>query len=99
RVPVAHEDAAHESAERILVLHDEDGLAATTLGGGLHATRLHVLLVGGGQEDAKGRSAAGLRIDVDRAARALDDAVDGGEAEPGALAGLLGGEEGLEEAG
>ena len=37
-----------------------------------------------------------LRIGEDEAARLLDDAVDGRQAEPGALADFLGGEERLE---
>ena len=41
--------------------------------------------------------APGFEIDVDVAAGLLDDAVDGGEAEPGPLPHLLGGEERLED--
>jgi len=44
-------------------------------------------------------AAAGSGIDVDEAATLLDDAVDGGQAKARALAGFLGGEEGLEDAG
>ena len=39
----------------------------------------------------------GSRFGEDEAARLLDDAVDGGKAEPGPLPHFLGGEEGLED--
>ena len=38
-------------------------------------------------------------VGKDIATRLLDDAIDGGKAEPGALANFLGGEEGLEDLG
>ena len=41
------------------------------------------------QEDAERRAAARLGIDIDEAAGLLDDAVNRGEAETGALADLL----------
>ena len=49
------------------------------------------------QEDAERRALADFGVDIDEAAGLLDDAVDGGEAEPGALADLLGREERLED--
>src|SRR3546814_5251750 len=49
-----------------------------------------------GKVDGEGRALAGHRIGEDVPARLLDDAVDGREPQPGALAGFLGGEEGLE---
>jgi hypothetical protein len=49
------------------------------------------------QVDGEAGALADLRIGEDEAARLLDDAVDGREAEPGALAHFLGGEEGLED--
>jgi hypothetical protein len=48
------------------------------------------------QIDDEARPLPDLRIGEDEAARLLDDAVDGRQAEPGALADFLGGEEGLE---
>ena len=60
--------------------------------------RLHI--VGGRNvarnENAEGRALAELRIHVDETAGLLDDAVDGREPEPGALADILGGVEGVE---
>src|SRR5258708_24511762 len=49
--------------------------------------------------DFEAGAAAGSGVDVDEAAALLDDAVDGGETETSALAGFLGGEERLEDAG
>ena len=51
------------------------------------------------QVDAEGRALADLAVGEDVAARLLDDAVDGGQAEAGALADILGGEERLEDLG
>src|SRR5262249_35259945 len=48
------------------------------------------------QEDAEGRALVLDRVDIDEAAGLLDDAVDGGEPEAGALAHLFGREERLE---
>ena len=51
-----------------------------------------------GQVDGEGRRPApASTVGEDEAARLLDDAVDGREAEPGALADFLGGEERLED--
>src|SRR5256885_7636190 len=79
RVSVGNQDAAHESAERILVLDDEDGLAAAAFGRCLRPAGLRVLLVSGGEEDAGGGARAPLGIHVERAAPAPDDPVAGGE--------------------
>ena len=50
-----------------------------------------------GQVDLEGRSLARFAVDVDEAVVLLDDAVDRGQAQAGALAHLLGGEERLED--
>ena len=50
-----------------------------------------------GQVDLEGRSLARLAVDIDEAVVLLDDAVDRGQPQAGALAHLLGGEERLEE--
>ncbi len=44
------------------------------------------------QVEVKGGAGAGRALDPDHPLVLLDDAVDGGEAEAGALAGLLGGD-------
>src|SRR6187397_2644406 len=50
------------------------------------------------QDDADLGEGAGLRIDLDRSSMLLDhDVVADGEAEAGAFAGRLGGEEGIED--
>src|SRR3546814_17721428 len=65
---------------------------------GLLPGRRHRRGAGGvdGKVDGEGRALAGHRIGEDVPARLLDDAVAGREPQPGALAGFLGGEEGLE---
>src|SRR3546814_2483975 len=62
---------------------------------GLLPGRRHRRGAGGvdGKVDGEGRALAGHRIGEDVPARLLDDAVDGREPQPGALAGFLGGEE------
>src|SRR6202011_5412334 len=49
------------------------------------------------QEDAEGRAFADGRFRIDEAAGLLDDAIDGGEAKPGALADFFRREERLED--
>jgi hypothetical protein len=49
------------------------------------------------QEDPERGALADFAVDIDEAAGLLDDAVDGGEAEAGALADFLGREERLED--
>ena len=49
----------------------------------------------GGEEDAKARALAGFGMDVQAAARFLEQAMDDGQSEAGAFAGRLGGEIGL----
>src|SRR5205085_11485639 len=66
---------------------------------GLAARRRRRLAVEMAQEvDREHGALAGRTVDEDEAAGLLDDAVDGGEAEPGAGADLLGREERLEDA-
>ncbi len=99
---------ASRARTAVLVLDQQDGavrrsIRSAALGVAappLAATSAGDLLAGSDmarQEDAEGRALADARIDEDEAAGLLDDAVDHGEAEPGALADLLGGEEGLED--
>ena len=54
-------------------------------------------VVAGRKVEAEGRADARLAIDVNCPLVLLHDAVDHGQAEAGALAHLLGGEEGLED--
>ena len=49
------------------------------------------------QEDPERGTLVGFGVDIDETAGLLDDAVDRGEAEAGALADFLGGEERLED--
>ena len=57
------------------------------------------LLVDARQVNLHRSAAAGLAVHVHAAAALLDDAEDGGQPQPGALARSLGGEERLEQAG
>src|SRR5205807_298863 len=52
-----------------------------------------------GEEDLETRSHLQLALDTDVAAALLDDPLDSGQAQPGALADFLGREEGLENMG
>src|SRR3546814_16875152 len=52
-----------------------------------------------GQIDGEAGPFARLAVGKDETRRLLDDAIDGRQAEPGALADILGGEEGLEKLG
>ena len=87
------------SAHRVFVLDDQDRfraragrvVAATAAAGDLGVS------VGARQVDLERRALAELAVDPDVAAALLDDAVDGREPEPGALAAVLRREERLEE--
>ena len=76
------------------VVHDQDRLAARPLldGRGRRAL-LAGRSVGRREAQAHGGALPRHRFDLDRAARLLGEAVDHGQAEPGALALFLGGEE------
>ena len=71
----------------------------TELGGGgiCSDSGFHGFL-GGGKEDPEGGARTDFAGDFDPALVLLDDAVDGGQAEAGAFADLLGGEERFEDA-
>ena len=88
--------AAHEQ-NGWLVLHEQDGLAAATCEG----DRPRLGAGGGGlcvpgQVNTEGRAAARLARDIDEAVVLPDNTLDRRKAEPGAPAGILRGEEGLE---
>ncbi len=81
-----------------LVFDQEDRLAVAAGSGRLGLRRAH----GGArrqarQENAEDRASSGDALGGDEAAALSDDAVDRRQAEPGSLALLLGGEEGLED--
>ncbi len=97
-VAVGAEGFGGEGADAGLVLDDEDGFGATFGGGGIGLKRFRGWGFDGGKGDGEGGPAAGLAVDVDFAAALHDDAFDHGEAEAGAFAGGLGGEEGFEDA-
>jgi hypothetical protein len=86
-----------EAAQRGIVLDDQHRLAPALQR--LHRRRRGRLgsLAGAGKVGAKDGAVARLAVGEDRAARLAHDSVAGGEAEPGALPQLLGGEEGLED--
>src|SRR5690606_18473966 len=91
-----------EEAHRVLVLDEEDGALAGEIPGpfgrrrGRGAGRRRRVFMER-QIDAEGRALAHLAFGEDEASRLLDDAVDGGKAEPRPLPHFLGGEEGLED--
>ena len=90
-----------EHAHRVLVLDQQDGaLAGQVARGCLGRLRRGLALVAGvlvdRQVDAEDRPFARLAFHEHETAGLLDDAVHGGQAQAGALAHLLGGEERLE---
>ena len=99
-VAFAAEEAAGEIADQRLVLHHEHALAASPRRGLRRrpgeplAALLHL-----GQVDPEGASLARLAVDPDVAVALLHDAVGRREAESGAVADRLGGEERLEDLG
>src|SRR5689334_10965187 len=97
-IAVAHQHLARECAHRRIVLDEDDGLLPLRRRHGLDEWRL----VGGRsiarrQIDLKRRAGTRLTLDLDVPIELLDDAVDGREAHPRALAWLLRREEGLED--
>ena len=99
RVAETFESLAREIAQAFVVLGDEDQFRAA-------AHRLdilgHLLDFPGSNSQRKihteGSADIDLAIDVQEATMLANDAVDGGEAQAGAFADILGGEEGLEDA-
>ena len=96
-----------DHAHRVLVLDQQDGAHPGKIAGRLlfrpggGERRFRFLAFGGlvaRQMDGKRRARAELAVDGDEAAGLLDDAVGRRQSEPGALADLLGREEGLEDA-
>src|SRR5438270_10722191 len=97
-VAVAAKDAARQGANLVVVLDEQNRLGAPTrfrhrafpgsnLGLPFHPREV----------DLERRPFARLAVDPDVTAALLDDAEDGGKAETGSLASLLGREEGLED--
>ncbi len=102
RIAARGQGAGAEGAHRLLVFHQQHHAMPGMVGGGLlllGLRRLDRRLDGDvpGEEDAEGRAAPHLGIAEDEAAGLLDDAIDHGQAEAGALADFLGGEEGVED--
>ena len=85
-VAVRLEDLGDEPANDELVLDEQNRLGAGRRRVVVaRRRRMHGGLVDGGQEDAERRALARGGVDLDRAAALLDDAVDGREAEAGAV--------------
>src|SRR5690606_20970732 len=96
-LPLADQDPLCESADRGLVLHEQDGLVARARGHvpprrGTLDRRLHAR-----QVDLERGPLPRLAVDPDEPTALLDDAVHGREPEPRALALFLGREERLED--
>jgi hypothetical protein len=98
-VPLALQDLARQGPHHLVVLREQDRLRAPATAAGRR--RRHGLgrLEDARQIDLEGGAEAGLGVDGDGAVALLHDPVDGGQAEPGALARRLRGEEGLEDPG
>src|SRR6185369_6106299 len=97
-VPVREEDLPRERRDGLLVLDDEDRLAAADLDRREAAARRALrLLVHHREHHADGGALPGRGLDRDLSAALLDDAVGRREPEAGALAALLRREERLEE--
>ena len=97
-VTLARQHLARDRAHRRRVFHHEHGFGPAGQVGGRRARpsalggRVHLR-----QVDLEGRAAPRLGVHPNEAPRLLHDPVHGGEAEPRALARLLGGEERLED--
>ena len=94
------------AAHHILVLDEQDAAGAGQiprhrLGLGFldHRRRRFKIARIDGQEDAESRAASWPGVDMDPAIGLLDDAIDGRQPQPRALADRLGGEEGFENLG
>ena len=98
-IAVRREDPAGLAADRLLVLDDEHPAAPGACSpGSAGGSGERTCLAAAGQEDGDAGAPPGRGLDVDRAARVGDDAVHGRQPQARALAGVLGGEEGLEGA-
>src|SRR6185312_12841945 len=103
-VALVAQRAGAEEANRVLVLDEEHGAGAGEVArrgaafGELVARREQRLArLVARQVDGEGGAPPRRAVDEDEAAGLLDDAVDGGKAEPGAGSHLLRREEGLED--
>ena len=97
-VAVGLEHQPDQVADAVVVLDDHDRLgAALAVPARSPARPRPPSAAADRQVDLERRAAAGLAVDVDPAAALLDDAEHRREAEPGAGAGALGGEERLEQ--
>src|SRR4029079_10341092 len=97
-VAVAAQDGPDQDADGLVVLDQQDGLAAAAgrAGDDGNLGGLEVPL-GARQVDLEGGAATDLAVDPDRAAALLDDREHHREAEASALVGALGREERLED--
>src|SRR5258706_8742353 len=94
------QDQGDEFAHGFFILEEQDGFAATANGQpGRGFFRLRFPRADVGDIDAKSGALADLAFDFNPALVLFDNAVNGGKAEAGALADVLGGEERLEDAG
>ena len=99
RIAAAAQNLRAEVPHRGFVFHQQQRLVARPLARGPILWDLWIdRLVRTRQIDLKRRALAGRRFDADEAAALPDDAVDGGQTQPRALARFFGGEEGLEQA-
>src|SRR5450755_2335792 len=98
-VSAAGQDAAGQLLQAGFVFDEQDRLAAAAGSRGLRSRSPGGFLAGGGQQAGDGGADPGLGVDLGVAAGSGDDAVERGEAEAGALALRLGGEERLEHPG
>src|ERR1035438_1289463 len=91
---------AHELANGLFVLDQEDGFGSASSGEGKRSGAAGFRwAIDAGKINGEDGAAAELALNEDVAAALLDDAVDGGKSEAGAFAFFFGGEEGLEDAG
>jgi hypothetical protein len=95
-VAVAGEDPPGYLAQGFLVLDDQDGLSLGRPLVGHRFCQRGRGLRGDWQHDAERGASAGFGVDLDVAFCLGEDPVDGGQAEPGSGALILGGEERLE---
>jgi len=99
RVPVFPEDIAREHPHQVLVLDEEDGFMTPGRDGRRH---IRFLLCGQGfvtgEVDLERRPPVAFAVHPDVSVALLDDAVDGGQAEPRPLSLFLGGEKRIEKA-
>ena len=105
-IAALRQGARTEGAHGLLVLDQQHRAVAGMVGGGLglavrlgrsRSRLLHLLAEMARQIDAEHGAASHRAVAEDEPARLLDEAIHHRQAEPGALADLLGGEEGLED--